>query len=57
MENEDLTDCILYYNFPQIDTWNHWWCSDEDNQKFLGLIDKWLYIDDLLTKKKEVSDD
>lgn len=48
-------DGIVYlYNY---DTWHHWWCSDEDNQKFLGLIDKWLYIDDLLTKKKEVSND
>lgn len=45
---------VCLYNY---DTWHHWWCSDEDNQKFLGLIDKWLYIDDLLTKKKEVSND
>ena len=37
---------VCLYNY---DTWHHWWCSDEDNQKFLGLIDKWLYIDDLLT--------
>ena len=39
---------VCLYNY---DTWHHWWCSDEDNQKFLGLIDKWLYIDDLLPKK------
>lgn len=39
---------VCLYNY---DTWHHWWCSDEGNQKFLGLIDKWLYIDDLLTKK------
>ena len=39
---------VCLYNY---DTWHHWWCSDEDNQKFLGLIDKWLYIDDLLTKE------
>lgn len=41
-------DIVCLYNY---DTWHHWWCSDEDNQKFLGLIDKWLYIDDLLTKE------
>ena len=40
---------VCLYNY---DTWHHWWCSDEDNQKFLGLIDKWIYIDDLLTKKE-----
>lgn len=45
---------VCLYNYY---TLHHWWCSDEDNQKFLGLIDKWLYIDDLLTKKKEVSND
>lgn len=39
---------VCLYNY---DNWHHWWCSDEDNQKFLGLIDKWLYIDDLLTKE------
>lgn len=39
---------VCLYNY---DTWHHWWCCDEGNQKFLGLIDKWLYIDDLLTKE------
>lgn len=39
---------VCLYNY---DTWHHWWCSDEDNQKFLGLIDKWLYIDDLFPKE------
>jgi hypothetical protein len=43
-------DIVCLYNY---DTWHHWWCSDEDNQKFLGLIDKWLYIDDLLPKEEE----
>lgn len=33
------------------ETWHHWWCSDEGTQTFLGLIDKWLYIDDLLPKE------
>lgn len=41
---------VCLYNY---DTWHHWWCSDEDNQKFLGLIDKWLYIDDLLPKEED----
>lgn len=39
---------VCLYNY---DAWHHWWYSNEDNQKFLGLIDKWLYIDDLLTKE------
>lgn len=40
---------VCFYNY---DTWHHWWCSDEDNQKFLGLIDKWAYLSDILPKQE-----
>lgn len=52
-ENE-FVECLIKFKdgivcLYDYDTWHHWWCSDEGTQTFLGLIDKWLYIDDLLT--------
>lgn len=54
-ENE-FVECLVKFKdgivcLYDYDTWHHWWCSDENTQTFLGQIDKWLYIDDLLTKE------